>query len=1180
MIDLSYVHLRLHTEFSVVDSTIKIPKLLDKVAEDSQPALGLTDYGNTFAYLKFYKAARKKGVKPLLGVDIGINNSNDSQRILLYCQNYNGYQKLCRLITKAWLVSSTKEGCIELSWLSEKDHLLGGKMSDNLICLSGGLEGELGKKIIRTNSISNKKIIKQDFQKYVDLFENRFYVEIQRAGFSNEEKYNEISLAIADDLKIPVVATHPIKFLHKQDYRAHIAKVCIAEGNTLANALKNTKFNENQYFCKQSEMKEKFRDLPEALENSLEIAKRCNLEFELNQVKLPNFSLERKISLDDYLFEQAENGLIYRLKKSDKSGKDIENNYEKYKKRLVSECKVIVSMGFSGYFLIVADFVNWAKKNDVPVGPGRGSGAGSLVAYSLGITDIDPIPFSLIFERFLNPERVSMPDFDIDFCQERRHLVIDYVRKKYGEKAVSQIVTFGTMASRAVIRDAGRVLEMPYTFCDQLSKLIPVIQNKPLTLEEAKKKEPLLLKREKEEEEVSTLLELARPLEDLVRNVGMHAGGVLIAPGELNEFCPLYKAPGTEGKESTVSMFDKDDIESLGLVKFDFLGLRNLTTLSMTVKEINKLFPKINLQLDDLNDFNDESTYKLLRKANTTAIFQLESEGMRKYLHKLQPDSFEDIIAMLALYRPGPLNSGMVDDFIKRKHGTQKIDYFHPDLKDCLSPTYGVIVYQEQVMQIAQIIADYSLGNADILRRAMGKKKPEEMAKQREIFLDGAKLKGYTNSLATRLFDLMEKFAEYGFNKSHTAAYAVITYQTAWLKCHYPAAFFAATMTSEKNDTDKIAQLVKDARANGMKVLEPNVNESNYKFTAVFEENKSQDILLDLSLIRFGLGAIKGVGELAVKNIVQEREKKQFTDFFDFCSRVDRRIVNKKTCEALIASGALDTLNKNHSLSRNEMFLNLESLLTFADQKEASKNQTSLFEDNISSDLTFKNKNFYHAWTPREKLIHEKEALGFCFSDHLFNLVKNEVANYHKSKIKNIKPNKDSYWIHGILTGVRKQISRRGPIYLLKIEDNESSTELSVFNETYELEKNKIKIDFYLAVLVKVESDEYSGGLRVIGHEFHNIVQARIRYLKEIEIVLSQSFLDETNLGRTIKTLKDLLNGNLEKDSTPIILKINTKDISCKIRPSEKWKINPNDKILDKIKSIFGNNSVQLNYKK
>ncbi|MGA1351412.1 MAG: DNA polymerase III subunit alpha, partial [Burkholderiaceae bacterium] len=716
---------------------------------------------------------------------------------------------------------------------------------------------------------------------------------------------------------IAVVATHPVQFLKPEDYRSHEARVCIAQGDTLANPKRQRLFTEEQYLKSSQDMAALFHDLPVAVENSLVIAKRCSLTLNLGKPQLPNFPTPHGESLEDYLRLASREGLEKRLVQRYPNEALREQHRPTYEARLELECNTIIQMGFPGYFLIVADFINWAKNNGVPVGPGRGSGAGSLVAYSLGITDLDPLPYSLLFERFLNPERVSMPDFDIDFCQEKRQRVIDYVRERYGRDAVSQIVTFGTMASRAVIRDAGRVLDLPYNLCDQLSKLIPVVQAKPLSLEEARQKEPILAEREKKEDEVRELLTVARPLEDLVRNVGMHAGGVLIAPGKLTDFCPLYQAPGSKEDEGVVSMYDKDDVEAAGLVKFDFLGLKNLTIIQAAVDTINALYkgdmPRL-LSLEDLNGFNDPAAYQILKDANTTGIFQVESAGMRRYLVKLAPDQFEDIIAMLALYRPGPLNSGMVDDFILRKRGQQAIDYFHPDLKDCLSPTYGVIVYQEQVMQIAQIIAGYSLGGADLLRRAMGKKKPEEMAQQRSIFVEGALKKGHTEKLATQLFDLMEKFAEYGFNKSHTAAYAVITYQTAWLKAHYPAEFMAATLSADMDDTDKVAFLVADAKANGLAVLPPDINASAYRFEPVTEglereidpsrekitrsaptrDSSPCNSRQKSHAIRYGLGAIRGVGESAVMNILKAREEGAFTDLFNFCARVDRKLVNKR----------------------------------------------------------------------------------------------------------------------------------------------------------------------------------------------------------------------------------------------------------------------------------------------
>ena len=1180
----NFIHLRLHTEFSIVDSTIKISDIMARAADDGQGAMGLTDFGNTFAYLKFYKSARSHGLKPILGVDIGVQNLTKQSapcRLLLFCMNNSGYRRLCRLISMAWLSNSSRQGYMDFEWLKEKDQILGGKMSDDLICLIGGLSGEISEKGVNASASVVKNEVVGKIKTFLPVFEDRLYLEIQKAGFMGEDQYNELLISTAAKFATPVVATHPVQFLDKQDFISHQARVCIAEGETLSGAVRGKIFTEDQYFCKLEEMFKKFSDFPEALENSYEIGKRCNLEFELNKVKLPEFKADSEISLDSYLMQKAKEGYARKIEKFYDLGKSDSKQQKLYLDRLSSECEVITTMGFSSYFLIVADFVNWAKANNVPVGPGRGSGAGSLVAYCLGITDINPIPFSLLFERFLNPERISMPDFDIDFCQDKRHLVIEYVRDKYGSQSVSQIVTFGTMASRAVIRDAGRVLEMPYSFCDQLSKLIPVVQNKPLSLKEARKKEPLIVRRERDEEEVSTVLELAKPLEDLVRNVGMHAGGVLIAPGALNDFCALYKAPGTDGKEGVISMFDKDDVEKLGLVKFDFLGLRNLTSLALTVNQVNRLHPELDLKLESLNSFDDVETYDLLKQANTIAVFQLESDGMRRYLSKLQPDNFEDIIAMLALYRPGPLNSGMVDDFIKRKQGLQKIDYFHPDLKDCLSATYGVIVYQEQVMQIAQIIAGYSLGSADILRRAMGKKKLDEMAQQREVFLNGAKANGYTESLGNRLFDLMEKFAEYGFNKSHTAAYAVITYQTAWLKVHHTAAFFAATLTSEINDTDRICLLVKDAESNGISLLTPDVNESAYNFEAIISDDKFENSNSNIKCIRYGLGAIKGVGEAAISHLIEIRKNKKFEDFFDFCCRVDHKLINKKAFESLVASGAADSLIKNDKLNRKEVLEGLDQFLMLANQILAEKNQSSLFSDELSREsvkVGFVKKNYF---PEREKLLLEKAALGFCFSKHLFSLIAEEAKRYMKNSLRNLRPSDEPYWVHGIVMSVRKQMSRKGPIHIMRIEDNVASVDITVFNDLQEKFKSEIHEDHYLATLIKAEFDEYSGGTRLVAQDFLSLSGVRMKYLKELELEICDDMIEAENVKNTIQKLRRLLSSKNQNSKylIPVCFKLNLGSLTCRAKLSKSWRIEATDCLIDDIRSFLGENSVKFFYR-
>ncbi|MGL5632804.1 MAG: DNA polymerase III subunit alpha, partial [Azovibrio sp.] len=803
-----FVHLRIHSEFSITDGILRIGDGVKRAVEDRMPALALTDLMNLFGLVKFYTGARGSGVKPIAGVDCWISNPDEPDRphrLLLLVRNRKGYLQLSRLLTRAYNAPNRRDKAeIRSEWFSS----LG---CDGLIALSGAHLGDVGEALLA----GNPQLARERALAWEAIFPGAFYLEVQRYGQPQGEALVQATADLAAEQGLALVATHPIQFLAKEDFMAHEARVCIAEGYTLGDTRRPRIFTEDQYFKTQAEMAELFADLPEALQNSVEIAKRCNIEMTLGQNFLPDFPTPEGMSLDDFLVAEAKAGLEKRLVQLFPDPAEREQRRPEYDDRLKIETDTIIQMGFPGYFLIVADFINWGKQNGVPVGPGRGSGAGSLVAYSLGITDLDPLAYALLFERFLNPERVSMPDFDIDCCQDNRWRVIEYVRSRYGAEAVSQIATFGTMSSKAVIRDVGRVLDLPYSLCDRLSKLIPVFQNKPVSLAEALEQEPALkemMEDEQDGESVSALFKLAQGLEDLTRNVGMHAGGVLIAPGRISDFCPIYQAPGQGA--STVSQFDKDDVEKVGLVKFDFLGLRNLTIIQLALEYVERLTGE-KLDLMSLG-FNDPKAYQVLRDANTTAIFQVESEGMKKLLKKLQPDRFEDIIAVLALYRPGPLGSGMVDDFIFRKKGQQKIDYFHPDLTACLSPTYGVIVYQEQVMQISQIIGGYTLGGADMLRRAMGKKKPEEMAKHREVIAAGAKEKGYEPALAEQLFDLMTKFAEYGFNKSHTAAYAVVTYHTAWLKAHHCSAFMAATLSSDMDNTDSVKIFYADTIANGI----------------------------------------------------------------------------------------------------------------------------------------------------------------------------------------------------------------------------------------------------------------------------------------------------------------------------------------------------------------------------
>jgi len=1139
-----FVHLRVHTEYSISDSIVQIDELVAAACADGQPALAVTDLANLFAWIKFYKAARAAGVKPIAGVDVWVSNEVDRDRphrLLLLARNAQGYHRLCELISRAWLENEYRgRGELRAAWFDAPCDDAG-SASDGLIAISGAQAGEIGQALLAGNDGLAESCARQ----WARRFPGAFYLEVQRTDAPESHRQTIAAAHLAARLGLPLVATHPVQYLTPDEFRAHEARVCIAEGEILANPRRAQRFGRDQHFCTRQEMLERFADLPEALANSVELARRCNLAMTLGKPRLPHFPVPEGMGIDAYLRELANAGLDQRL---GLVGLDPESlppqrreQLRVYRARLEYECDTIAQMGFPGYFLIVADFINWAKRNDVPVGPGRGSGAGSIVAWALGITDLDPIPYALLFERFLNPERVSMPDFDIDFCQDRRHLVIDYVKRRYGEHAVSQIVTFGTMASKAVIRDVGRVLDMSYTFCDQLSKLIPVVQNKPLSLAKAREAEPLLAEREKSEDEVRELLALAEPLEDLTRNVGMHAGGVLIAPGRLTDFCPLYRQPGADS--GVVSQFDKDDVEAVGLVKFDFLGLRNLTIIRMAVDFIKAGHPDQSLDLDKLA-FDDPAAYQVLKDANTTAVFQLESEGMKKLLKKLQPDRFEDIIAVLALYRPGPLNSGMVDDFILRKKGQQSIDYFHPDLKACLEPTYGVIVYQEQVMQISQIIGGYTLGGADLLRRAMGKKKPEEMAQHRGLFVEGAQQKGYSVDLAHKLFDLMAMFAEYGFNKSHTAAYAVVTYQTAWLKAHYPAEFMAATLSSDMDDTDKVQFFVADAQANAVTVLGPDINASAYRFEPVGER-----------AIRYGLGAVKGTGQQAVENMLAARAAGPFRDLFDFCQRVDRRIVNRRTVEALIRAGAFDALEPD----RARLLANAARAIDAAEARAAAATQANLFgdaEDDASIQASWVE---VPPWSERQRLQEERAALGFFFSGHLFSAYESEVRRFLRTRLADLQPDKAPVWMVGVIAAQRTQMTRRGKMLFVTLDDGTARVDVAIYRELHESSRRMLRDDELLVVHGRVQKDDYTGGQRVSAERLLDLAGARQEFGRRLLIRLN-GFADSEVLRSTIAPFAAVQ--RQDEAQLPVRIEYGNREARCAIELGEAWRVRPDDNLL------------------
>jgi len=1138
-----FVHLRVHSEFSVVDGIVQIPGLVKKVLAFGQPAVALTDLSNIFGLIKFYKTARGKGVKPIAGCDVWIHNEAERDkphRLLLLVKNHQGYLELCDILTRSWLENQ------HMGRAEVREEWLEGRQG--LIALSGGRHGDVGQALESGRGDDAAAMAR----KWAHRFPDSYYIELQRAGLDGDEAYVQGALRLAAEFGLPVVATHPVQFLEPDDFRAHEARVCIAEGEQLANPRRTRRFTQEQYLLSSEEMLERFADVPSALANSVEIAKRCNLTLTLGKPCLPDFPTPDGISLDDYLVQMAEEGLDRRMTQLFPDQAEREAMYPQYRERLQWECKTIVGMGFPGYFLIVADFINWGKNNGVPVGPGRGSGAGSLVAYSLGITDLDPIRYDLLFERFLNPERVSMPDFDIDFCQDNRERVIDYVKQKYGKEAVSQIATFGTLGAKAVVRDVGRVLEMPYSLCDGLSKLIPFNPADPWTLERALSDEPAFKERYEQDEEVRALIDLAKPLEGLTRNIGMHAGGVLIAPGKLTDFCPLYCQPGAEN--SAVSQFDKDDVEAAGLVKFDFLGLRNLTILDWAVRYVRQ-FNEGKRDFDIMTvPLDDPATYALLSEGNTTAVFQLESRGMKELLRNLRPSTFEDVIAMLALYRPGPLESGMVLDFVNRKHGRAEVDYFHPDLEPVLKSTYGVIVYQEQVMLISQIIGGYTLGGADMLRRAMGKKKPEEMAKHRAIFEKGAVEKGYDGKLAVTLFDLMEKFAGYGFNKSHSAAYALIAYQTAWLKVYHPTEFLAGTLSSDMDDTDKVQTFWKDAQANGVTVLPPDINASNYRFEPVVDEYAARGE--PPRTMRYGLGAVKGTGQAAVEEIIRVREQDgPFKSLFDFCRRVDRHTVNRRTIEALIRAGAFDTIDEN----RAALLASISTAIEAAEQAERSANQVSLFADD-SDDIVEGVLANVPAWDLQTKLTEEKTALGFFFSAHLFDAWRDEVRRFAPRPLARLEPARGLQWFAGVLSAVRVKMTRRGKMLYATLDDGSAQVEVAIFNELYEQHRNRLKEDKLIIVHGKVSNDDYSGGLRVSAEAVYDLQLVREARARALCITLNGD-ADTDRLRQWLNPFRAEPENGVP--GVPVEVRLRRDDFLCTVRLGEDWRVRMADVLLD-----------------
>ena len=1091
---MAFVHLRTHTEYSVVDGCLRIDDLAAAAAADGQCALAITDLSNLYGAVKFYRAARAAGVKPILGADLWLEplgSERFASRLLVLVQDSRGYHNLCELISRAWLGNVQRgQACVKWAWFDE--------LSAGLIALSGAEQGALGQALLAGDSVRATSLARR----MAAIFPRRFYIELQRAGLAGNDVHVRAGVQLAAALGLPVVATHPVQFAEPDDFEAHEARVCVADGEMLDNPRRIKRFSREQYFKSQAQMEALFADVPSAVRNSVEIAKRCSLSLVLGIPNLPDFATPlvdgKRLPMAEYFRQASHAGLQVRLMQLYPDAQSRETQRPRYVQRLDFEIETILKMGFPGYFLIVADFINWAQTHGCPVGPGRGSGAGSLVAYALGITGLDPLQYHLLFERFLNPERVSMPDFDIDFCQANRDRVIEYVKQKYGRDAVSQIATFGTMAAKAALRDVGRVLGMSYGQVDSIAKLVPAPPGKVVTLKRppdppdpgvvyAREEAPEIEQREKMEVEVAELLALAERLEGLVRNVGTHAGGVLIAPGRITDFCPLYMQPGSD---SAVSQYDKDDVEAIGLVKFDFLGLATLTILELAKEFIRKRHAARSEFTLEALPLDDPATYELMSAGKTVAVFQLESSGMQRMLRDAKPSVFEDVIALVALFRPGPMD--LIPSYCARKHGREAVQYPHPLMADVLQETYGIMVYQEQVMQVAQLLGGYSLGAADLLRRAMGKKKADEMALQRTIFAQGAAKNGIGELQANEIFDLMEKFAGYGFNKSHAAAYALLAYQTAWLKVHYPAEFAAANMSVALDDTDKLKIYHDDAVAMGLRFEPPDVNSCTHRFEPVADK-----------VVRYGLGAIKGTGQSAVEAIVHARETGgTFKSLFDFCNRVDRTRVNKRSIESLIKAGAFDAL----TLQRASLFASVALALDFADTQAANANQGGLFDFDAGESVMHGAGSSEPqlisapAWSIKEQLTHEKSALGFCISGHLFDQSAGEVRAFARRAIADMIDTREPQLLAGIVSDLRVVNGQRGRVAIFKLDDKSEAIETVVNEELFNAHRDWLKDDELIVVLGKVLPDRFSGGMRLNVQQVWDLAAARCRFGKYLRV--------------------------------------------------------------------------------
>ncbi|HGH6013164.1 TPA: DNA polymerase III subunit alpha [Vibrio mimicus] len=1158
MSDPKFIHLRVHSDFSMVDGLSKVPPLVKKVAAMGMPAMALTDFTNLCGLVKFYSTAHNCGIKPIIGADFTLQSEefgDELTKLTVLAKNNVGYKNLTLLISKAYLRGHVQhQPVIDKAWLMEH--------AEGLIVLSGGKSGEIGRALLK----GNQQQVEKCLEFYQTHFADHFYLELVRTGRADEESYLHFALELAEQYELPVVATNEVVFITEESFEAHEIRVAIHDGYTLEDPRRPKNYSPKQYLRSEAEMCELFADIPEALENSVEIAKRCNVTVRLGEYFLPNFPTEG-MAIEDFLVMKSREGLEERLEFLFPNPEVRAQRRPEYDERLQIELDVINQMGFPGYFLIVMEFIQWSKDNDIPVGPGRGSGAGSLVAYALKITDLDPLEYDLLFERFLNPERVSMPDFDVDFCMDKRDQVIDHVAEMYGRDAVSQIITFGTMAAKAVIRDVGRVLGHPFGFVDRISKLVP--PDPGMTLEKAFIAEPALQELYDADEEVKELIDKCRILEGCTRNAGKHAGGVVISPTAITDFAPIYC--DAEGN-FPVTQFDKNDVETAGLVKFDFLGLRTLTIIDWALGLVNPRLKKMGqppVRIESI-PLDDARSFRNLQDAKTTAVFQLESRGMKELIKRLQPDCFEDIIALVALFRPGPLQSGMVDNFIDRKHGREAISYpdekwQHESLKEILEPTYGIILYQEQVMQIAQVLSGYTLGGADMLRRAMGKKKPEEMAKQRAVFQEGAEKNGVDGELAMKIFDLVEKFAGYGFNKSHSAAYALVSYQTLWLKTHYPAEFMAAVMTADMDNTEKVVGLVDECKNMGLTVLPPDINSGLYRFNVD-----------DNGAIVYGIGAIKGVGEGPIEAILEARNKDgYFKDLFDFCARIDLKKVNKRVIEKLILAGALDRLGPH----RAAMMASVDDAVRAASQHHQAEafGQTDMF--GVLTDAPEEVEQKYTQvpeWPEKVRLEGERETLGLYLTGHPVDEYLKELVKYTSCRLNEAAPTRrdQSLTVAGLVIAARVMTTKRGTrIGLMTLDDRSGRMEVMLYSEALDRYAEWLEKDKILVVSGQVSFDDFNGGLKMSAREVMDLGSAREKFARGLSISILQSQIDQQFFERFSHILEPHRAGTV-----PVNVYYQRPDARARLTLGTEWRVTPSDTLLDELKQLLGKDQVELEF--